>query len=75
MAVFAVNAASTLPLTPANIGVFQIAFLVTLSAYGFDRMSGFAVAALFQAVLVVPVTTVGLVMLNRRRRTQPAGLM
>lgn len=68
MAVFAVNAASTLPLTPANIGVFQIAFLVTLSAYGFNRSSSFAIAALFQAVLVIPVTVIGLILLNHRRR-------
>ncbi len=75
MAVFAVNVAATLPLTPASIGVFQIAFLITLSAYGFDRMSSFAIAALFQAVLVVPVTVIGLTLLNHQRRTQTSALI
>ena len=67
LAVFAVNVASALPLTPANIGVFQIAFLFTLSAYGFDKASSFAVATVFQAALVIPVTVFGLILLNDRR--------
>ena len=65
MAVFAVNAASTFPLTPANVGVFQIAFLVTLSAYGVDRASCLAAATVFQTAMVVPVTLLGLVFLQR----------
>jgi uncharacterized protein (TIRG00374 family) len=65
MAVFAVNAASTLPLTPANVGIFQIAFLATLSAYGADRATSLAAATVFQIVMVVPVTVLGLVFLQR----------
>jgi uncharacterized protein (TIRG00374 family) len=65
MAVFAVNAVSTLPLTPANVGIFQIAFLVTLSAYGVARTSSLAVATVFQAAIVIPVTVIGLVLLHR----------
>jgi uncharacterized protein (TIRG00374 family) len=75
MAVFAVNVASALPLTPANIGVFQIAFLFTLSVYGFDKASSFAVATVFQAALVIPVAAVGLILLNDRtgeKRSGPA---
>ncbi len=68
MAVFAVNAMSVFPLTPANIGVFQVAFLVTLSAYGADRSSSLAVATVFQAALVIPVTLLGLALLHRRPR-------
>jgi uncharacterized protein (TIRG00374 family) len=70
MAVFAVNAASVLPLTPANIGVFQLAFLVTLSAYGADRSSSLAVATVFQAALVIPVTVMGLAVLYRTTRAR-----
>jgi uncharacterized protein (TIRG00374 family) len=70
MAVFAVNAVSVLPLTPANVGVFQVAFLITLSAYGVDRSSSLAVATVFQAALVIPVTVLGLILFHRR----PAGL-
>jgi uncharacterized protein (TIRG00374 family) len=75
MAVFAVNIAAALPLTPAGVGVFQIAFLVTLSAYGFDKMASFAVAALFQAVLVIPVTVLGLALLNHRRKAQTSSIL
>jgi uncharacterized protein (TIRG00374 family) len=67
MAVFAVNLVGVFPLTPANIGVFQFAFLFTLSAYGVDRMSSVAVATVYQAALVIPVTVLGLVLLNHRR--------
>jgi uncharacterized protein (TIRG00374 family) len=70
MAVFAVNAASVFPLTPANIGVFQLAFLVTLSAYGVDRSSSLAVATVFQAALVIPVTVLGLILLHRMTRAR-----
>jgi uncharacterized protein (TIRG00374 family) len=68
MAVFAVNAASTFPLTPANVGVFQIAFLVTLSAYGAERSSSLAAATVFQTAMVVPVTLLGLLLLHRGSR-------
>jgi uncharacterized protein (TIRG00374 family) len=70
MAVFAVNATSVFPLTPANIGVFQLAFLVTLSAYGADRSSSLAVATVFQAALVIPVTLLGLAILHRTARVR-----
>ena len=68
MAVFAVNLVGVFPLTPANIGVFQFAFLFTLSAYGVDRMSSVAVATVYQAALVIPVTVLGLILLNHRRK-------
>jgi uncharacterized membrane protein YbhN (UPF0104 family) len=69
MAVFAVNAASVFPLTPANVGVFQIAFLVALSAYGVERSSSLAVATVYQVALVIPVIVLGLIMLHRRSRS------
>jgi hypothetical protein len=66
MGVFAVNAASTLPLTPANVGVFQVAFLFVLSAYGVDKASSLAVATVYQVAIVVPVAIAALVLLNLR---------
>jgi phosphatidylinositol alpha-mannosyltransferase len=68
-AVLAVNATSVLPLTPANIGVFQLAFLVAMAAYGAGRSSSLAVATVFQAALVIPVTLLGLALLHRTMRT------
>ncbi len=65
VAVSAVNAVAAFPLTPGNIGVFQIAFMVALSAYGIDRNAAIAVATILQVALVVPVTAVGLILLNR----------
>jgi uncharacterized membrane protein YbhN (UPF0104 family) len=66
MAVFAVNAASVVPLTPANIGIFQIAFIFTLSAFGVERTTSLALATVYQGVLVLPVTALGLVLLHSR---------
>ena len=73
IAVLAVNAASGLPLTPANVGVFQIAFVLALSVYGIDKSSAVAVGTIFQGALVLPVIAVGLVALlhERKRREAP----
>jgi uncharacterized protein (TIRG00374 family) len=68
MAVLAVNLVGVFPLTPANVGIFQFAFLFALSAYGVDRMSSVAVATVYQAALVIPVVLVGLILLNWRKR-------
>ncbi len=68
VAVFAVNAASAIPLTPANVGVFQVTFLFALSTYGITQGSSFAVATVFQAALVLPLLAVALVLLIEKRR-------
>lgn len=68
IAVLAVNAASAVPLTPANVGVFQIAFVLALSVYGIDKPSAVAVGTIFQGALVLPVVVVGLAALLRERR-------
>lgn len=60
IAVLAVNVASAVPLTPANVGVFQIAFALALSAYGIDKPSAVAVGTIYQGALVLPVVAVGL---------------
>jgi uncharacterized protein (TIRG00374 family) len=68
IAVLAVNATSAVPLTPANVGVFQIAFMLVLSAYGIDKTSSFAVGAVFQGALVLPVVVIGLLALLYERK-------
>ncbi len=65
VAILAVNATAAFPLTPANIGVFQVAFMLALAAYGIDRNGAVAAATVLHAVLVIPVTIVGLFLLNR----------
>lgn len=73
IAVLAVNAASGLPLTPANVGVFQIAFVLALSLYGIDKSSSVAVGTIFQGALVLPVVVVGLAALLWERRKRATG--
>ena len=68
IAVLAVNAASGLPLTPANVGVFQIAFALALSVYGIDKSTAVAVGTIFQGALVLPVIVVGLAALLYERK-------
>lgn len=68
IAVLAVNAVSAVPLTPANVGVFQVAFVLALSVYGIGRPSAMAVATIFQGALVLPVVVVGLVALICERK-------
>ena len=73
IAVLAVNVASAVPLTPANVGVFQIAFVLALSMYGIDKPSAVAVGTVFQGALVLPVVVVGLAALLYERKRKDAG--
>ena len=74
VALLVVNAASAFPITPANIGVFQVAFMLALSAYGFERNAAIAAGTVLQAVLVIPVTVIGLILLNRHRNWISRGI-
>jgi uncharacterized membrane protein YbhN (UPF0104 family) len=68
IAVLAVNAVSAVPLTPANVGVFQVAFLLALAVYGIGKSSAMAVGTIFQGALVLPVVVVGLAALIYERK-------
>ncbi len=63
--VIAVNLAMALPVTPAAIGVFQVAFLLAAAAYGLDKQTAMAAATILQITLVVPVLVVGILVINR----------
>lgn len=65
LVVIAINLAMALPVTPAAIGVFQAAFLLAATAYGFDKQIAMAAAMILQTTLVVPVLVVGVSVLNR----------
>ncbi|MGD9402259.1 MAG: lysylphosphatidylglycerol synthase transmembrane domain-containing protein [bacterium] len=73
IAVLAVNAASGVPLTPANVGLFQVAFLLPLSLYGIDKSSAVAVGTIFQGALVLPVVVVGLAAMLYEKKREDAG--
>ncbi|HWX95550.1 MAG TPA: lysylphosphatidylglycerol synthase transmembrane domain-containing protein [Solirubrobacteraceae bacterium] len=55
----AVNVSAILPATPSNIGVFQAACLVVLSAYGVGTSEAVAYGIILQAVEVVTALTLG----------------
>ncbi|HEU5185881.1 MAG TPA: lysylphosphatidylglycerol synthase transmembrane domain-containing protein [Gemmatimonadaceae bacterium] len=58
----AVNLSFLLPLTPGNVGVFQVVYAVTLGAYGISSDAAVATALLLQAVQILPMTALALVL-------------
>jgi phosphatidyl-myo-inositol alpha-mannosyltransferase len=56
----AVNVSAILPATPSNIGVFQAACLVVLSAYGVGASAAVAYGIILQAVEVVTALSLGI---------------
>ena len=55
----AVNVSAILPATPSNVGVFQAACLVVLSAYGVGSGPGLAYGIILQAVEVLTALILG----------------
>jgi phosphatidylinositol alpha-mannosyltransferase len=55
----AVNVSAILPATPSNVGVFQAACLVVLSAYGVGASSAIAYGIILQAVEVFTALALG----------------
>jgi phosphatidylinositol alpha-mannosyltransferase len=55
----AVNVSAVLPATPSNVGVFQAACLVVLSAYGVAAGTALAYGIILQAVEVVTALALG----------------
>jgi phosphatidylinositol alpha-mannosyltransferase len=56
----AVNVSAILPATPSNVGVFQAACLVVLTAYGVGGGSGLAYGIILQAVEVLTALALGI---------------
>lgn len=56
----AVNVSAILPATPSNVGVFQAACLVVLTAYGIDAGSAIAYGIILQAVEVITALGLGI---------------
>jgi phosphatidyl-myo-inositol alpha-mannosyltransferase len=56
----AVNLSAVLPATPSNVGVFQAACLVVLSAYGVGAGPGLAYGIILQAVEVFTALALGI---------------
>jgi phosphatidyl-myo-inositol alpha-mannosyltransferase len=65
----AVNVSAVLPATPSNVGVFQAACLVVLTAYGVAAGPALAYGILLQAVEVVTALALGVPALLREGLT------
>jgi uncharacterized protein (TIRG00374 family) len=59
-AMLAVNVAFTFPVTPGNVGVFQVIYALVMGAFGLPGGRAIAVALMIQAVQVLPVTALAL---------------
>jgi phosphatidylinositol alpha-mannosyltransferase len=66
---FAVNATAVLPATPSNLGVFQAACVVVLSAYGVGKTDAFAYGIILQAVEIATAFALGAPALVREGMT------
>jgi phosphatidylinositol alpha-mannosyltransferase len=65
----AVNVSAILPATPSNLGVFQAACLVVLSAYGVGAGPGLAYGIILQAVEILTALLLGVPALLREGLT------
>ena len=79
--ILAVNIGFAIRATPGNVGVFQMLYAVTATAFGMDRDAAIAVAFLIQTQQILPVTVLGigmapdLIFLKRRRAPRPDNIL
>lgn len=64
-AMLAVNVAFLFPVTPGNVGVFQVIYALVMSAFALERDRAIAVALMIQAIQVLPVTAAALLVAPR----------
>jgi uncharacterized protein (TIRG00374 family) len=59
-AILAVNVGFAIRATPGNVGLFQMLYAATTTAFGFDENQAIAVAFLIQTQQILPVTLLGI---------------
>lgn len=59
-AVLAVNLGFAIRATPGNVGLFQMMYALTATAFGMDKNQAIAVAFLIQTQQIIPVTLLGI---------------
>jgi uncharacterized protein (TIRG00374 family) len=59
-ALLAVNLGFAIRATPGNVGLFQMMYAVTASAFGMEKDQAIAVAFLIQTQQIIPVTLLGI---------------
>ena len=62
LAVLAVNASFVVRVTPGNVGLFQLLYVLAATATGLERNGALAVGLLIQLVQYIPVTGIGLLL-------------
>jgi uncharacterized protein (TIRG00374 family) len=76
-AILAVNIGFAIRATPGNVGVFQMLYAVTATAFGLDQNQAIAVAFLIQTQQILPVTIIGIALapefIFQKRRRVPRG--
>jgi uncharacterized membrane protein YbhN (UPF0104 family) len=59
-AILAVNIGFAIRATPGNVGLFQVLYAATATAFGLDENQAIAVAFLIQTQQILPVTLLGI---------------
>ena len=80
-AILAVNIGFAIRATPGNVGVFQMLYAATTTAFGLDENQAIAVAFLIQTQQILPVTLLGIALApefifqKRRKAARPDNLL
>jgi len=80
-AILAVNLGFAVRVTPGSVGVFQMIYAVTATAFGMDKDQAIGVALLIQTQQILPVTVIGLIAVprmlteERRRASRPTNVL
>jgi len=80
-AILAVNIGFAIRATPGNVGVFQMLYAATTTAFGLDENQAIAVAFLIQTQQILPVTILGIALApefifqKRRKAARPDNLL
>src|SRR3954468_10416080 len=80
-AILAVNIGFAIRATPGNVGVFQMLYAATATAFGLDENQAIAVAFLIQTQQILPVTILGIALApefifqKRRKAARPDNIL
>jgi uncharacterized protein (TIRG00374 family) len=80
-AILAVNIGFAIRATPGNVGVFQMLYAATTTAFGLDENQAIAVAFLIQTQQILPVTIMGIALApefifqKRRKQARPDNIL
>ena len=80
-AILAVNIGFAIRATPGNVGLFQMLYAATATAFGLDQDQAIAVAFLIQTQQILPVTILGVALApefifqKRRKAARPDNIL